>query len=82
MTETNRLDPANGGIGFTLASLLLSDASKTVLLGSRSFEKGEAALVKLKALALPGTADLIQLDVDSEESVVKAAKQVHERYGR
>ncbi|KAL1793755.1 hypothetical protein ACET3X_008737 [Alternaria dauci] len=66
---------ANGGIGLALARLLLSDASNTVLLGSRSLEKGRAALENLNALGLPGTADVVQLDVTSEQSVAEAAKQ-------
>ena len=73
---------ANGGIGFELANQLLTDSSKYVLLGSRSIEKGEAAVKELKSKSLPGGLELLQIDVDDEESVAKAAKQVESRHGR
>jgi NAD(P)-dependent dehydrogenase (short-subunit alcohol dehydrogenase family) len=73
---------ANGGIGFALAILLLEDPSNLVLLGSRSLSKGEAALQDLKKRDLPGTVELVQIDVDSEASVAAAAKDVEERFGR
>lgn len=73
---------ANGGIGFELASQLLSDASKHVLLGSRSVEKGEAAVKDLQARNLPGTVELLQLDVTSEDSITRAAETVARTHGR
>jgi hypothetical protein len=36
----------------------------------------------LKAKNLPGTVDLVIIDVTSEESVANAAKSVGEKYGR
>ncbi|KAF2465447.1 NAD(P)-binding protein [Lindgomyces ingoldianus] len=72
----------NGGIGFELAVQLLSDASKYVLLGSRSLAKGQAAVKDLQSRKLPGTVELIQVDVSSEDSVVTAAKEVESRHGR
>jgi NAD(P)-dependent dehydrogenase (short-subunit alcohol dehydrogenase family) len=36
----------------------------------------------LEARNLPGTIDLVQIDVDSEDSVERAAKAVEEKYGR
>jgi NAD(P)-dependent dehydrogenase (short-subunit alcohol dehydrogenase family) len=61
---------------------LLADASNLVLLGSRSIEKGEAAVKDLKARNLPGKVELVQIDVTSDESIEKAAKQVQEKHGR
>ena len=72
----------NGGIGFELASQLLSDLSKHVLLGSRSAEKGEAAVKDLQSRKQPGTVELLTLDVASEESITSAAKTVESKYGR
>ncbi|KAH8723908.1 major facilitator superfamily domain-containing protein [Phaeosphaeriaceae sp. PMI808] len=69
---------ANGGIGFELATQLLANDKNIVLLGSRSLEKGHAALKKLQDLNLPGTVELVNIDVDSESSVSRAAKQVEE----
>ena len=76
------LSVANGGIGLELANQLLADSSKYVLLGSRSIEKGEAAVKDLKSRNLPGGLELLQIDVDDEEAVAKAAKDVESRYGR
>ncbi len=72
----------NAGIGFELAAQLLSDESKHVLLGSRSAEKGEAAVKDLQSQNSPGTVELLQLDVTSEKSVAAAAKEVESKHGR
>ena len=61
---------------------LISDGSKHVLLGSRSTEKGEAAVRDLQSQKLLGTVELLELDVSNEESIVAAAKWVEEKYGR
>jgi NAD(P)-dependent dehydrogenase (short-subunit alcohol dehydrogenase family) len=72
----------NSGIGFELASQLISDSTKYVLLGSRSFEKGEAAVKDLQFRYQPGTVELLQIDVTSEESIANAAKTVESEHGR
>lgn len=72
----------NGGIGFELASQLLSDSSKHVLLGSRSVEKGEAAVKDLQSRKLPGTVELLQVDVASDVSIIAAAEKVESKHGR
>ena len=74
--------PANGGIGYELVKQLLSDSSKHVLLGSRSVQKGEAALKELQSQKLPGTVELLQIDVSSEDSIIAAAKKVESNHGR
>ncbi|KAF4637486.1 hypothetical protein G7Y89_g594 [Cudoniella acicularis] len=76
------LKMSNGGIGFELASQLLSEPSKHVLLGSRSAEKGEIAIKDLESRELPGTVELLQLDVASDESISAAAKAVENKHGR
>ncbi|KAJ4374221.1 hypothetical protein N0V83_002962 [Neocucurbitaria cava] len=73
---------ANGGIGFELASQLLASASYLVLLGSRSLEKGEAAVQDLRSRNLPGKVELVQIDVNDVESIEKAAEGVKEKFGR
>ena len=78
----NHTSTANGGIGFELAAQLLADSTKHVLPGSRSIEKGEAAVTDLQSRNLPGTVELLQLDVASEESISAAAKSVESKYGR
>ncbi|GAW25000.1 hypothetical protein ANO14919_145980 [Xylariales sp. No.14919] len=65
---------ANSGIGFEVANQLLADGTIHVLLGVRSNEKGQAALAELQSRNLPGTVELLQLDVADESSVAAAAK--------
>src|SRR5271170_7156885 len=72
----------NGGIGFELASQLLADSSNHVLLGSRSAEKGEAAVKDLQSRKHPGTVELLQVDIASDESIAVAAKIVESKHGR
>ena len=73
---------ANSGIGFGLAGLLMEDSSKHAILCSRSISKGEAALKDLQARSLPGSVELLQLDVTDEDSIAAAAKKVEETHGR
>ena len=73
---------ANGGIGFELASQLLQDPSKHVLLGARSPEKGNAAVSELQSRKLPGTVEFLKIDVSDEASIKEAAKEVEAKYGR
>ena len=73
---------ANGGIGFELASQLLSDSSNHVIMCSRSMEKGQNALEEIKSLSKPGTIELLQLDVADQQSIESAAKIVEEKHGR
>jgi NADP-dependent 3-hydroxy acid dehydrogenase YdfG len=60
----------------------VSDPSKHVLLGSRSLEKGQAAVKELESTELLGSLELLQLDVASEKSIENAAKIVEDKHGR
>ncbi|KAI0105685.1 NAD(P)-binding protein [Nemania sp. FL0031] len=73
---------ANSGIGFEVANQLLTDGSFHVLLCARSKEKGQAALADLQSRNLPGTVELLHLDVAEESSIAAAAKLVEEKHGR
>jgi NAD(P)-dependent dehydrogenase (short-subunit alcohol dehydrogenase family) len=73
---------ANSGIGFELTAQLLTDASKHVLLGCRSIEKGEAAIKDLQSRNLSGTMELLHIDVANEESIIAAAKDVESKHGQ
>ena len=73
---------ANAGIGFELASQLIADKSKHVIMGSRSIEKGEAALKDLQSKNQPGSVELIKLDVTQRSSIEAAAKKVEQDHGR
>jgi NAD(P)-dependent dehydrogenase (short-subunit alcohol dehydrogenase family) len=74
---------ANGGIGFETALLLAtSSPSYHVIIGSRSTEKGQAAVESIQAHKPSGTLSVVQLDVTSEESLSSAYKSVSEEFGR
>jgi NAD(P)-dependent dehydrogenase (short-subunit alcohol dehydrogenase family) len=81
MTDTTYalITGANKGLGFAAAHRL-GALGWTVLVGSRDAERGAEAVAKLVADGL--TAELVELDVTSEESVRAAAGQVEQRYGR
>ncbi|KAF3009711.1 hypothetical protein E8E13_008889 [Curvularia kusanoi] len=72
---------ANSGVGFALAAELLGDNSKHVLLGSRSIDKGTAAVEDLKSRNLPGSIELLQIDVSDETSIATAARTVEHTHG-
>lgn len=72
----------NGGIGFELAAQLLVFPTNHVLLGSRSPEKGGAAVKDLQSRGHPGTVELLALDVADEHSIKAAAEQVGGKFGR
>jgi len=65
-----------------MAAQLLAKGSYHVLLGSRSKEKGEAALDSLRSRNLPGTVELLVLDVTDDNTISRAAEQVEKTHGR
>ncbi|TKX19730.1 short-chain dehydrogenase-like protein 16 [Elsinoe australis] len=73
---------ANKGIGLELARQLLADSNKHVLLGSRSVERGEAAVKELESQKQPGTVELLTLDVTKEDSINAAAEHVESQHGK
>ncbi|KAI7337104.1 hypothetical protein KC315_g2494 [Hortaea werneckii] len=72
----------NSGIGLEVATQLLADKTKHVLLGSRSLEKGSAAVKDLQSHNLPGSIELLQLDITNPQSIETAAKTVESKHGR
>ena len=80
MNDTTALvTGANKGLGKEVARQL-GRLGATVLLGSRDRARGEQAAAELAAEGL--AAHPVQLDITDEASVLAAAKQVRERYGR
>jgi NAD(P)-dependent dehydrogenase (short-subunit alcohol dehydrogenase family) len=67
---------ANQGIGLRIAKDLVAH-SFTVLVGSRNFERGEAA-----AKAAGPDAHALQLDVTDQTSITAAAERVGHEFGR
>ena len=76
---------ANKGIGLAIATAILEEHDDThVLLGARDPELGQQAIQGLAA-SHPDWADrvnAVEVDVSSDESVERAARQVRERSGR
>src|SRR5512133_2915245 len=67
---------ANQGIGLQIAKDLVAHGF-TVLVGSRNFERGEAA-----AKTIDGDACAIQLDVTDQASISAAAERIRNEFGR
>ena len=67
---------ANQGIGLQIAKDLAANGF-TVLVGSRDFERGEAA-----AGTIDGDAHAIQLDVTDHASIAAAAERIRTEFGR
>ncbi len=67
---------ANQGVGLQVSKELVANGI-TVLLGSRSFERGEAAAKEIGAGAIP-----LQLDVTDSGSIAAAAAYIHKEFGR
>jgi NAD(P)-dependent dehydrogenase (short-subunit alcohol dehydrogenase family) len=67
---------ANQGVGFQVAKALVTNGV-TVLVGSRNFERGEAAAKEIG----PGAVAL-QLDVTDRVSIATAAERIRKEFGR
>ncbi len=67
---------ANQGIGLQIAKDLAAHGF-TVLVGSRNFERGEAA-----AKTITGDAHALQLDVTDQASISAAAQRIRSEFGR
>src|SRR6201987_1310992 len=67
---------ANQGVGLQVAKELVANGV-TVLVGSRHFERGEAAAREIGAGAIA-----LQLDVTDRVSIADAAERIREEFGR
>ena len=67
---------ANQGVGLQVAKELVANGV-TVFVGSRNFERGEAAAREIGAGAIA-----LQLDVTDRVSIAEAAERVHKEFGR
>jgi NAD(P)-dependent dehydrogenase (short-subunit alcohol dehydrogenase family) len=68
---------ANQGVGFEVAKKLVAEGGHIVLVGSRNFERGEAAARQIGADAIP-----LQLDVTDRVSIADAAERIRKEFGR
>jgi NAD(P)-dependent dehydrogenase (short-subunit alcohol dehydrogenase family) len=75
----------NTGVGFeTVKALCKEPTAYYILMGTRSLEKGEAAIVSLKN-EIPDTASIVsavQVDIESDDSIKKAFEYVSSKYGK
>jgi NAD(P)-dependent dehydrogenase (short-subunit alcohol dehydrogenase family) len=67
---------ANQGVGLQVAKELVANGV-TVLVGSRNFERGEAAAREIGAGAIA-----LQLDVTGLASIAAAAERIRKEFGR
>lgn len=72
----------NNGVGLYTCTLLASQANYHVIMGSRSLEKGEKALLDIQSRNPAGSISLVQLDITSDTSIAAAVKQIGEKHGR
>jgi NAD(P)-dependent dehydrogenase (short-subunit alcohol dehydrogenase family) len=70
---------ANRGIGFEVA-YQLANRAHNVILAARDNAKGKEAADRLKAVGL--NVHFLQLDVNDEESIARAAQQVKDHFGK
>ncbi|KAF2113384.1 hypothetical protein BDV96DRAFT_496435 [Lophiotrema nucula] len=76
---------ANTGIGYqTVKALASSSKTYTVLLGTRSLEKGKDAIEQLKSEVPDTKSEIvpIQIDIMDDASIEKCHKEVESKYGR
>lgn len=76
---------ANTGIGFeTVKALADSNHPYTILLGGRSLEKVEAAIATAKGEFSSSASTLvpIQIDIELDDSIESAFKEVKSKYGK
>jgi len=83
-TQRIMVTGGNKGIGLAICEAILNKSANThVLLGSRSKERGEAAVAatEKKIASAKGRIELVVIDVSSEDSVKAAAASVKAKYG-
>jgi nucleoside-diphosphate-sugar epimerase len=74
---------ANRGIGFAIvqaAACRIVDA--TFILGCRSLEAGHKAVENLRDLNIEAKFDVVQIDIENDESIIAAVKYIAEKYGK
>ncbi|KAI1199837.1 NAD(P)-binding protein [Nemania serpens] len=75
----------NTGLGLeTVKALLQSQTAYEIIIGSRTVSKGEDAIAELKKEfpQSPSTLSVLQVDLESDESLEKAVSELTSKYGR
>lgn len=73
---------ANGGIGFLTAEVLAGSPKNHVVVGSRSVDKGKAAIAEIRKQVPEASVSTVQLDVTDEKSIETAAAAISKDFGR
>lgn len=73
---------ATSGIGFELAAQLMAKGPYHVLVGSRSPDKGNASVQELQSRNLPGSAEMLLIDVTQDDTIENAAESVQRSHGK
>lgn len=87
-TQTSHVDNvilqgANSGVGLATSKVFaFASSGYHVIMGSRSSEKGNAAVGIVKSGGIKGSISTIQLDVKDESSIAAAVKMVEKDHGR
>lgn len=74
---------ANRGIGFAIlqaAAGRIPDA--TFILGCRSLEAGHEAAEKLRGLNPNAAFDVVQIDIENDDSILASVRFIAEKYGK
>lgn len=71
----------NTGIGFALCKQLVVEQGCHVFLGSRSVDKGQAAVKAILEAAPGGKCEMVQVDTSSDASVAAAAQTLKNQLG-
>jgi NAD(P)-dependent dehydrogenase (short-subunit alcohol dehydrogenase family) len=72
----------NNGVGLATCELFANQSNYHVIMGSRSLEKGQKALSSIESLKHAGSISLVRLDIDSDESIAAAVKEVESKFGK
>jgi NAD(P)-dependent dehydrogenase (short-subunit alcohol dehydrogenase family) len=81
-TQIVLITGANQGLGYLAALQFSKLAGYHIFVGARSTEKGAEAVKKIEADGPTSKVEAILLDVDSDESINAAVKQIESKAGR
>lgn len=74
---------ANRGIGFAIVQAAAGSILDAIfILGCRSLEAGQEAAEKLRGLSSKAIFDVVQIDIENDESILAAVKYITEKYGK
>jgi NAD(P)-dependent dehydrogenase (short-subunit alcohol dehydrogenase family) len=81
-TQIVLITGANQGLGYLTALQLSKLPGYHIFIGARSMEKGAEAADKIEADGVTSKVEAILLDVNSDESINAAIKQIDAKAGR